>query len=216
MTRPAEARIINVPPERLASWLHGFAERHGPPQAHPGEGRLALRAPDGARAEFRLPWGPLTGADPVAELVQQWSRPRRTGALIVRRRAHAVGIFDGDQLIAGRHDSHYVQGRTKAGGWSQQRYARRRENQAGRSLDAAATDAAAVLLPEADRIEALLLGGDRAAALAVLARPELARLADPGLRRGFGVFAVPDPNATVLAGFGALARQVPISLNELA
>jgi hypothetical protein len=51
---------------------------------------------------------------------------------------------------------------------------------------------------------------------AVLAEPGLERLAEPGLRHGFGVLAVPDPNAHVLAAFGALFRRVSIDLNDLA
>lgn len=203
-------------PHRLAGWLDGFAERHGRPRIEVGTDAVVLAAPDGATARIGLAWGPLAGADPIAELVEAVTRPRLVGALIVRRKAHAAGVFDGDALVAGRHGSHYVQGRTKAGGWSQQRYARRRANQAGRSFDAAADDAAAVLLPEVDRLEALVTGGDRAAVAAVLSHPGLARLADPALRRGFGTFAVPDPNARVLAGFAEVFRQVPIELNELA
>jgi hypothetical protein len=165
---------------------------------------------------MRLDWGPLPeAADPLAALVETVTRPRLVGALIVRRQAHAVGVFDGDTMLTGRHASHYVQGRTKAGGWSQQRYARRRANQAGRSFDAAAADVAAVLLPEVDRLEALAIGGDRAAVEEVLARPGLDRLAGAGLPR-LGPFAVRDPNAGVLRDFPTLFRQVSIVLNELA
>lgn len=215
MTPPPGPRTVRVAPERLAGWLAGFAERHGRPQLDLSPDRLRLLAPDGAEAGFDLPWGQLPGADPLGELVAAAVRPRHVGALIVRRRAHAVGVFDGNRLLAGRHGSHYVQGRTKAGGWSQQRYARRRGHQADRSFEAAAQDAVAFLLPELSRLEALACGGDRTAISAVLAFEELAPLRDPSLRR-LGVFSVPDPNAGVLAGFPAVLRQVPIELNELA
>ncbi len=207
---------MSVAPERLSGWLEGFAARHGRPAVEADAGHVRLVAPDGAEARIRLAWGPLDTDEPLAELVAAYTLPRRIGALIVRRQAHAVGVFDGDTLVAGRHGSHYVQGRTKAGGWSQQRYARRRANQAGRAFEAAAADAASVLLPEVDHMEALVTGGDRAGVLAVLAEPGLERLADPALRRGFGTFAVPDPNARVLAGFATGFRAVPIELNELA
>jgi len=100
-------------------------------------------------------------------------------------------------------------------GWSQQRYARRRANQADRSFEAAGRDAADLLLPELGRLDALALGGDGAAVASVLALPELAELRNSTLRR-LGPFGVPDPNARVLAEFGALFRKVPIELNELA
>lgn len=216
MTAPRGPRTVRVAPERLDGWLVRFAERHGDPEVQLSADHLRLRAPDGAEADLALPWGPLPGADPLAEVVVAFTRPRRVGALIVRRRAHAVGVFDGDQQLAGRHGSHYVQGRTKAGGWSQQRYARRRANQAERSFETAARDAAEVLLPEVARLDAVVCGGDRAAISAVLAFDELAPLRAPDLRHGFGVFSVPDPNAGVLAAFPSVYRQVAIELNELA
>ena len=217
MDTPRGPRTVTVPPARLAGWLDGFASRHGAVDTAASATGLVLVAPDGARAEIPLPWGPLEDpSDPLASVVVAFTRPRLVGVLLVRRKAHAVGVFEGESLRAGRHGSHYVQGRTKAGGWSQQRYARRRDNQATRSFDAAAADAAAFLLPEVGRLEALITGGDRTAVDMVLGRPGLERLADPGLRRGFGTLAVPDPNARVLAGFAELFRAVRIELNELA
>ncbi|HOC13935.1 MAG TPA: acVLRF1 family peptidyl-tRNA hydrolase [Propionicimonas sp.] len=207
-------RTVTVPPDRLAGWLAGFAERHGTPAVEVDTDALVLQAADGAAARVRLLWGPLPEGDPLAEVVAAFARPRRVGALIVRRKAHAVGIFVGSELVAGRRGSHYVQGRTKAGGWSQQRYARRRANQAERSFEAAGRDAADLLVGEAGRLDALALGGDGAAVASVLALPELARLAQ--VERRLGPLSVPDPNARVLAEFGALFRRVPIDLNELA
>jgi hypothetical protein len=217
MTAQPWPRSVSVAPERLAGWLDGFAGRHGTPAVEVGAGHVQLTSPDGAVANILLPWGPLDATgDPLAALVAAAVRPRLVGALIVRRRAHAVGVFDGATLVSGHHDSHYVQGRTKAGGWSQQRYARRRANQAERSFEAAAADAAALLLPRVGHLEALVTGGDRSAVEAVLTQPGLERLADPALRRGFGVFAVPDPNAHVLAGFADTFRRVRIGVNDLA
>ncbi len=210
-------RTVGVAAERLPRWLEGFAGRHGRPEVGATGDRLVLQAPDGARAEIRLPWGPLEASDdPLGAAVSAFLRPRRVGVLLVRRKAHAVGVFEGEKLLAGRHHGHYVQGRTKAGGWSQQRYARRRGNQAARAFDAAALDAAAILVPEVDRLEALVTGGDGSGVEAVLARPGLERLADPSLRRRFSTFSVPDPNAGVLAGFAATFRTVRIELNDLA
>ena len=216
MTPQPGARIVGVAPERLAGWLAGFAERHGVPVVEVASDRLTLHAPDGAEAAFPLAWGPLPDGDPLQALVAEATRERRVGAVIARRQAHAVGIFEGARLVVGRHGHHYVQGRTKAGGWSQQRYARRRANQAEKSFDGAAADVAEVLLPEVGTLEALVLGGDRAAVAAVLAHPDLAPLGDARLRHQAAVFGVPDPNAGVLAGFGAVFRKVSIELNQLA
>ena len=125
-------------------------------------------------------------------------------------------MFRGSALQQGHHDSHYVQGRTKAGGWSQQRYARRRSNQADRAFAAAAEDAARILLPQLASLEALVLGGDGAAVRQVLATPGLEELRDLAAAGRHPVYPVADPNRTILAGFAAVFRAVPIELNELA
>lgn len=213
MPAHADGRVVSVAPERLPGWLDGFAARHGHPLATPAGDRLLLVAPDGATASIRLEWGPLPGSDPITEVVAAAARPRLAAALIVRRRAHAVGIFSGEQLLTGRHDHHYVQSRTKAGGWSQQRYARRRGNQAERAYSEAAQDAVAVLAPRLTELELLATGGDQAAVTQVLTEPALAGLAKlPRIR----VDGVPDPNAGVLAAFGKRLREVRITLNDLA
>lgn len=213
MPSHADGRVVSVAPERLAGWLDGFGMRHGHPQATLADGRLFLVSPDGATAAVRLDWGPLPGVDPLVEVVVAALCPRVAGGLIVRRRAHAVGVFSGESLVTGRHDSHYFQSRTKAGGWSQQRYARRRGNQADRAYREAAEDAAEVLVPRLADLEVLATGGDQAAVTLVLAEPALAGLAAlPRVR----VDGVPDPNASVLAGFGRRLREVRITLNELA
>src|SRR5687768_69778 len=85
---------------------------------------------------------------------------RRLGLLLVRRGGIAVGVAVGGELTASKVDSAYVQSRTAAGGWSQQRFARRRENQA-KALAVGAADVAARLLTAGD-LDALVTGGDRA------------------------------------------------------
>ena len=64
---------------------------------------------------------------------------------------HAVGVFDGAALVASKVGSRQVHGRSAAGGWSQQRFARRREGQVRVALAAAADVAATLLLPVAPR-----------------------------------------------------------------
>jgi hypothetical protein len=130
--------------------------------------------------------------------------------LLVRRRARATGVFDGDELIASKVDTSYVQATTKAGGWSQQRYARRRANQAAAAFAEAADAAARVLLPHLPRLDALVCGGDRAAVDAVLSDPRLSALAalrtEPWL-------AVPDPRMRVLQATLAQFRAIRIWLD---
>jgi hypothetical protein len=166
-------RSVTVAPERLARWLAGFAERHGAVDAHVRETEVALVGADGAHAWLSVPFPPLAGTE-AADLVAHALRARVVGVLLVRRSGYAVGVFAGTDLVASKVDSTYVQGTTKAGGWSQQRYARRRANQASAAFAAAADSAARVLLGR--HLDGLVAGGDRAAVRAVLADPRLAQL----------------------------------------
>lgn len=197
---------VDVAPERLGRWMENFVARHG---AYTERG-LILVAADGASAELNPPPG-VREAETVAELVRLAQQPRRLGLLLARKGAVAVGIADGAELVASKVDTHYVQGRTAAGGWSQQRFARRRDNQA----KAAAADGAGIvgriLLPEVRRLAALVTGGDRSAIDMILAAPQLAPVA--ALRDG-RILDVPEPRHAVLVSAVAGARAVPILIRE--
>ena len=69
--------------------------------------------------------------------------------LLVRRGRWAVGVFDGADLVVSKVDARQVQGRTAAGGWSQQRFARRRGHQTDAVVEHAVETAVRVLLPHA-------------------------------------------------------------------
>jgi len=147
------------------------------------------------------------GPDLVERLIAHANRPRRVGVLLVRLGGFAAGVFDGERLVASKVGARHVQGRTAAGGWSQQRFARRREKQANEALRAAADVAARVLAPRLPELHAVVLGGDRRAVDALRGDPRLA-----------GVFAlaappfltVPDPRLAVLESTPALFRAVRI------
>jgi hypothetical protein len=117
-------------------------------------------------------------------------------ALLVRLGGYAVGVFDGERLVASKVGSRFVKGRHKKGGSSSGRFSRRREEQARELIEAAADTAVQTLDSWRDRAEYVALGGDRSAVDRVLAaRPELAWLADRALPR---VFDVPEPRQRVL------------------
>jgi hypothetical protein len=179
---------VTVPPARLERWIAGFATRHGDPTTRYDGDAVLLTAPDGAVAEVEVPFPPLAG-----DLVAHCLRERTVGVLLVRRGGYAAGVFTGDHLVASKVGSRHVQGRTAAGGWSQQRFARRREGQAAVALAAAADTAAAVLLGRP--LDAVVVGGERTAVDAVLADRRLAPLR--GLVTG-RLVDVPDPRLKVL------------------
>jgi len=201
---PSAARVVFVAAHRLEGWLVGFADRHGALDSAVTPDVVTLVGADGARAWIEVPFPPLSG-----ELVAHVIRERRIGVLLVRRGGHAAGLFDGAELIASKVGSSYVQGNTKAGGWSQQRYARRRANQAGAAF-ADAADAAARVLGAAE-LDALVCGGDRDAVRAVLADRRLAHLAQ--LRPSGPWLQVKDPRLKVLAATPAQFRAVRIRLD---
>jgi hypothetical protein len=131
--------------------------------------------------------------------------------VLARRASVAVGIAEGERLVSSKVDSSYVQGRTAAGGWSQHRFARRRENQAKAAASAAADIVARLLLPEVDRLDAVVTGGDRRAVDAVLADPRLAPVA---ALRSERFLDVPEPRQAVLANAVDAARAVRIRVRD--
>ena len=141
-----------VEAERLDGWLHRFAQRHGDPGWSTFGDEVVVSAPDGALARLTVPFPPLVVADaPYGGLVAHVLRDRTVGVLLVRRGGYAAGVFVGTRLESSKVGSRLVQGRSAAGGWSQQRFARRREGQARQAMEAAADVAARILLP-ADRL----------------------------------------------------------------
>jgi hypothetical protein len=197
---------VDVAPERLERWMENFGARHGAYR----EMGLTLIAADGASAELGLPPG-VRKAESVAELVRLALESRRLGLLLARKGAVAVGIAEGGELVASKVDTHYVQGRTAAGGWSQQRFARRRDNQAKAAAADGAGIAGRILLPDVRRLAALVTGGDRSAIDQILAAPPLAPLA---ALRDDRVLDVPEPRHAILVSAVAGARAVTILVKE--
>jgi hypothetical protein len=186
-----------VPAARLDRWLAGYAERHGAPDVDAGARLIELAAPDGSVARIHVPFPPLADqtGDPLGALVAHANAERTVGVLLVRRGGHAAGVFVGDRLIRSKIGSRYVQGTAKAGGWSQQRFARRRANQAHQAFSAAA-DVCVDVLGDTD-VDAVVCGGDRTAVRTVLADRRLQRVAERVLEEPF--LAVPDPRLRVLS-----------------
>lgn len=207
-TSPAAGggRWVTVPPERIERWLAGFAERHGELAEQVGPDVVRLIAADGATAECEVPFPPLQGS-----LVEHSAVERRVGVLLVRLGGYAAGVFAGRELVASKVGSRQVHGRSAAGGQSQQRFARRREGQVRVALAAAADNVVRVLLPEAGRLDALVVGGDRTAVEEVLADRRLAPLARLVTGR---LLDVPDPRLKVLQQTPELFRAVRIRLTE--
>jgi len=199
-------RTVEVAAERLEGWVDRFEARHGPVTWVPERDAVRVTAPDGAAARIRLPGGaPVADRSGLAAAVTGFAT---FGVVLVRRGGFAVGRVDTGAVSASRCGSRYVQGRTKAGGWSQQRYARRRAHQA----DALVQDAAAAVRAVIDDPALpLVCGGDRPLVREVLART--GRDAEGSVVRWLDV---PEPRRDVLEAAVVQARAARIELNRLA
>jgi hypothetical protein len=207
----AGGRRVEVAPERVPGWLTRFTERHGAATTVATAEEVVVTAADGAVARLQVPFPPMT-VDPASTdrgIAAHGLRPRRVGVLLVRLGGHAVGVFDGDRLEVSKVGSRQVHGRSAAGGWSQQRFARRREGQVRVALAAAADLAATLLVPVAATLDAVVLGGDRRSVDAVLADVRLAPLRPLVV---LPLLDVPDPRKAVLDSAPARFRAVRILL----
>jgi hypothetical protein len=92
----------------------------------------------------------------VADFVTAAAPPADWGLLLVRKGGFAVARVAGEQITDSKVGQRHVQGRSKAGGWSQQRFARRREQQARIAYEAAAGHARRLL----GGVAVLVVGGD--------------------------------------------------------
>jgi Actinobacteria/chloroflexi VLRF1 release factor len=126
-------------------------------------------------------------------LLEEIARDHVVSVLLVRLGGYAVGVFDGEQLVASKVGARFVKGRHKKGGSSANRFRRRREEQAKALYAEAAAVAAEVL---AQPTEFAALGGDRSAVDATLREcPQLAWLQERAIPH---FLAVPEPRERTL------------------
>jgi hypothetical protein len=210
--RPAAGggRWVDVDPERLPAWLNGLAVRHDGYEVTHVDDALNVKAGDGSVLRLWPPPG-ATIRDEVEEFVVEALRERRIGLLLARQASVAVGIAEGPHLAVSKVETYYVQARTAAGGWSQQRYARRRSNQATAAAHGAADVAVRLLLAQLADLAAIVTGGDRRTVDAILADPRLAPVL-PLVAERF--LPVGEPRQKVLEEAVALARSVRILIQD--
>jgi hypothetical protein len=224
-------RWLEVGPERFPRWIASFGERHA---ASPSGSSVTVAltsedviftAPDGAIAKCRPPfWRPhVASADAspeeTARAISSHALAERTvGVLLVRLGGYSAGVFTGSPpaLAAHKTGSRLVHGRSAAGGWSQQRFARRREKQASEALKAAAGAAVEVFGRWEDGthgngLDVVVLGGDKRAVADVSGDPRLAPYLELATDR---FLTVPDPKLAVLRDAPRLFLAVRIFLTE--
>lgn len=201
--------------ERIPRWFANFAERNdGLTDIQLTEGGLTAQGGNGAwvicTVPFRWWWKP--SGDPVEALAAHLQTERTVGVLLVRLGGFGVGIFRGTVPEVTKVGSRHVQGRSAAGGWSQQRFARRRANQAEAALGAAVETAARILVPRAAELDALVFGGEKRAVDRVMSDGRLAPLGRLPFEPRF--LTVPGPRNDVLLETPAMFRAVSIAVTD--
>lgn len=212
-------RAVEVGVDRLARWFERFAERNDGVRATTlTSSEVVVHGGDGTTATVAVPFAPLDvegeserpGLD-IAALVEHVSRPRRVGLLLVRLGGHSLGVAEGGKVTLSRTDRRLVHGRSAAGGWSQHRFARRREGQARQALQAAAKDVLEVLVPKVGELDAVVLGGDRRALDELREDRRLAPVFDKAQP---WVLDVGEPRRTVLDDAAERLRAVEIVIRD--
>jgi hypothetical protein len=211
--RPASVRTAYVPGARLEGWAARFGAAHGGFEAKEDDGGLRLLAADGSEALLQAPWPPDgrpgRGADGLERLASLASQTRRLGLVLVRRGGYGLAVASEGVIIASKVGSKYVQSKTAAGGQSQQRFARRRSNQADSLLQAVAGQARLVFSGRS--FEYIVPGGDRTLADLVLDDP---LLKDYARLPRLAYLDVPDPRSEVLRKAAVDACAVRIQVTD--
>jgi hypothetical protein len=211
-------KAVYVGAGRLERWVTGFGERHPGVRASGYPDRVEVAARDGSTATLYPCFEPLDGlddagpspADLAGLLVANANSVPGLRALLIRRGGYACAVVSVDRVTASKVGSRYVQGRTAAGGWSQQRFARRRDGQVDALVGSATEVAVRILLPVSAG-DGLITGGDKPLIDRVLADPRLRSLA--GLRRGPHL-EIGDPKSDLVRTLAQRARAIRITLDE--
>ncbi|KRF17115.1 hypothetical protein ASG90_07255 [Nocardioides sp. Soil797] len=207
-----------LPSVRLPRWVENFGTRHGGCELSVRDGALTGLGADGSTFEARLPFDRAYDALPdAADFVEACWPPSQWGVLLVRKGGFAVARLERSYIVESKVGQRHVQGRTKAGGQSQQRFARRRDNQARQAYEAATGHAVRILGSFEDRLRstqgapdiALVTGGDHEAVAAVLDDSRLRMLAQQVVEP---FLPVPDPRRSVLESAIADAGSVRMSV----
>src|SRR5213592_1062481 len=137
------------------------------------DGAARIETPDETitvRPSFGLAHARVYRSLELGPLFEALDADHVVAALLVRLGGYAVGVFEGERLVASKVGTRFVKGRHKKGGSSSSRFRRRREEQARVLLDAAAETFERVV---EHSVEFVALGGDRRAVDQVLERIDL-------------------------------------------
>lgn len=199
-----------MPFDRVPGWVTRFEGAHAGTEWRVEEDAAYAASADGTKVRIAVPVPPLdalTLEGLTAHLQQTWD----IGVVLVRKGGFGIARLHGSTLVEHKIGRRHVQGRTKAGGWSQHRFANRRDNQATAAFDAAAGHVQLLLVDPGVHLDLMGTGGDRTAVSRVLAHPELRSLATiPHVWLG----GVADPSRAVLDAAISDVRSVEVTLTD--
>ena len=134
---------------------------------------------------------------PLADLL---SKKLVVGVILLRLGRYAVGVIQGDSLLASKSGSRHVKSRHRAGGSSQRRFERSRERLVREIFDKTCGVARTVITPFEARLDYILLGGEHHTLQGFRDRcPYLGKLEDMVLDR---TLDVQRPGQEALKGIG--------------
>ncbi|MBG6217651.1 hypothetical protein IWX75_002109 [Arthrobacter sp. CAN_A6] len=210
-----DTRTVLVAAGRLPGWLERFAARNGGYTFTAEPGAAVLTGANQCRAVITPPLplalkeGPPVEAEVIDAIRTAAGSPRTAGVVLIRRGGYSVGVARSGMLVASKTGTRYVQSRTAAGGWSQQRFARRRANQASSLVLEAAERAAAIF--GGHPVECIQRGGDRALAAEVFEQPSLGKY---GSLPHLPFATVPDPRLVILQRVAMETTAVRITITD--
>jgi hypothetical protein len=180
-----EGIALYVKPGQLAPYLQSIGHEHGSWLQEAGDLPASLAESDTGLVLFwsddrkyvLLPPFPIDlnqsfPAWDASHLLALLDRKYLLGVVLLRLGGYSVGVFEGDRLLTSKTGTRFVKGRHRAGGQSQRRFARRREEQARELFDKACSVVAAKFADYEERLDYVFLGGDRLTLLSFLKRCE--------------------------------------------
>ena len=207
---------LYVPPDVLKSGSLPDGVGEAIALAGESETGLAIFVED-KRVTAVAPPFPLTGETrekgaATAPLRDLLAARMKIGVVLIRLGRYAVGVLEGERLVASKTDTRYVKNRHRAGGSSQRRFERSRERLIRELFDKACQVTRDILSPHVGSLDHVLLGGDKMVIRRFVDRcGYLKELEDETLNRRL---VIDLPNQRTLEGIGREVWKSRVSVLE--
>lgn len=160
-------RKTYIHPNKLDSWVNNFHKKHENLVCEFSENKVEWHNEKGIQARLTVPYIKQLETANISTICEDLSKNRTVAIVFLRRSGYAIGKAEMGKLVTSKVGSKYVQGQTAAGGWSQKRFARRRETQTNNLLESAKKTTQTLLCSPANskqsfkELDGIVLGGDK-------------------------------------------------------